>query len=208
MLVTREYNLTDFDEVAISSAFQVDITRAERYSVSVTVDDNLEKYLDVEKRGSVLYIGIDSVTLMNQATLKASITLPDLRALEVSGASSVDISGFRPTSRFDLTVSGASTVRGGLDAANVRFRVSGASSVTLSGKAQDGDIEVGGASRARLEDLSFVDARVEASGASSAHVTLSGRLDAEASGASTITYAGNPTLGKISESGASSIKQR
>jgi hypothetical protein len=33
-------------------------------------------------------------------------------------------------------------------------------------------------------------------------------LDAEASGASTITYAGNPTLGKIAESGASTIKQR
>ncbi|HOU24672.1 MAG: hypothetical protein BWY10_01454 [Chloroflexi bacterium ADurb.Bin180] len=206
--VTREYDLTGFSEVVISHAFQAEVTHSESYRVSVTIDDNLERYLKVEKRGAVLYVGLESVTLMNRATLQASISLPDLRSLEASGASTVDLSGFRPTGRLNLEVSGASTVRGDLEAQDVRFRISGASTVTLKGSARDGDIEVSGASRARLEDLQLVDARVEASGASSAHVTLSGRLDAEASGASTITYGGNPTLGRISQSGASSVKQR
>jgi hypothetical protein len=49
---------------------------------------------------------------------------------------------------------------------------------------------------------------VEASGASRAEVNASGRLDAEASGASTVLYSGDPTLGRTNTSGASTIRAR
>ena len=50
--------------------------------------------------------------------------------------------------------------------------------------------------------------KVEASGASTAIVNVSGRLDAEASGASKVEYLGEPTLGNIDESGASRVVPR
>jgi hypothetical protein len=52
------------------------------------------------------------------------------------------------------------------------------------------------------------DADVEASGASKATVNPSGRLDADASGASSIYYLGSPTLGKIDTSGSSTVKPK
>ncbi len=52
------------------------------------------------------------------------------------------------------------------------------------------------------------DADVEASGASTVTVNLSGTLDADASGASRVLYLGNPSLGRIDTSGASSITRR
>lgn len=207
-LVTREYDLTDLAELVIRSAFQAKISRADSFRVSVTIDDNLERYVKVEKRGTLLDVGIDGVVPIHRATLEVTITLPDLHSLDVSGASTVEMTGIVSPSRFDLTVSGASKVLGDLEAPGCKLRVSGASTVTLKGQGGDADIEVSGASRARLEDLTLADARVKATGASSAHVTLSGRLDASASSASIITYGGNPTLGTISESGASSIQQR
>jgi hypothetical protein len=39
-------------------------------------------------------------------------------------------------------------------------------------------------------------------------INARGRLDANVSGASTLAYVGNPTLGETSTSGASSIKRR
>ena len=52
------------------------------------------------------------------------------------------------------------------------------------------------------------DANVEASGASEVTVNASGRLDADASGASDVYYLGSPILGRIDTSGASSVERK
>jgi hypothetical protein len=52
------------------------------------------------------------------------------------------------------------------------------------------------------------DASVEASGGSEVTVNVSGRLDADASGGSRVFYLGSPALGKIDESGGSTVRPR
>ena len=86
--------------------------------------------------------------------------------------------------------------------------MSGASTVRLNGRGGNSNIVVSGASTADLEDFALEDAQVEVSGASTAIVNVSGRLDAEATGASKVEYQGEPTLGKIDESGASRVVPR
>jgi hypothetical protein len=207
-LVTREMDFSGFKRLDISSAFVADVTQADTYSVVITVDDNLVDHLDVSKRGDTLYVGRDNVSLLGQATLRAKITMPTLEGLQASGASKVTATGFRSTAPLDLDVSGASSFDGEINSGDVHIRASGASSVTLDGSGGNGDIGVSGASRARLEGFAVQDATVEASGASSATVNVAGRLNAEASGASTILYVGNPQLGRIDQSGASSVKPK
>ena len=48
---------------------------------------------------------------------------------------------------------------------------------------------------------------IDFSGASRASLNINGRLDVSLSGASSVEYTGNPTLGEMDISGASSIKQ-
>jgi hypothetical protein len=207
-LVTSEMNLSGFTRLVISHAFVADVTQSDSYSVVITVDDNLVDHLDVSKRGDTLYVGMDNTSLFGDVTLRAKITMPTLEALEASGASKVTATGFRSSTRLDLEASGASSIGGEIDCGDVQVRVSGASSVTLDGSGGNGDIGVSGASRARLEGFALQDADVEASGASSATVNVAGQLNAQASGASTILYVGNPRLGRIEQSGASSVKPK
>jgi len=56
-VITRTVDLTNFDRVAVSHAFKVDIRQGEAFSVVVRIDDNLEKYLEMGKQGSTLKIG-------------------------------------------------------------------------------------------------------------------------------------------------------
>ena len=207
-LVTQEMNLSGFTRLDISNAFVADVRQSDTYRVEITVDDNLVDHLDVSKRGDTLYVGLDEISLLGDVTLRATIAMPSLEGLEASGAANVTAAGFRTSARFDLEVSGASTFRGEIDCGDIYMRVSGASTVTLDGSGRNGDIGVSGASRARLEGFTLQDVDMEASGASSVTVNLTGRLDAEASGASTIRYLGNPRLGRIEESGASSVGPR
>jgi hypothetical protein len=108
----------------------------------------------------------------------------------------------------DVTVSGASTVSGDITAGNVDFDISGASTIQLEGSANDMVADVSGASRFNLDDFIVNNADVDISGASTGTINLNGRLDASVSGASTLLYIGEPAMGTIDISGASTLRKK
>ncbi len=203
--VTQTYDFSNFDKLSISHAFQAEVTAGDGYSVEVMVDDNLVDRLRVEQRGDTVAIGLDPTTALSNATLRARVTMPALASLDASGASRVTLSGFRSSSDMRVDASGASTVSGDLESGDLNADVSGASTLRLRGSGDALRAVASGASTADLSDFAVADADVEASGASRINVNASGRLNAEASGASSVRYTGNPTLGRISESGGSSV---
>jgi hypothetical protein len=209
-VVTQEEDISGFDRVALSNAFKVDIRQGETFSVVVRVDDNLLDHLVVKKRGSTLKIGLMpglSPTLQN-TTQEAEVTMPELTGLHLSGAPHATVSGFKSTNHLDVDVSGASNLRGEIEAGDGRFDVTGASSVTLRGSAGDVIVDARGSSCVDLADFPVADANVKAVGASNVTVNPSGILDADAIGASHVYYVGNPRLGSWDASTASSIKRK
>ena len=227
-LKTEEYNYSGFDQVEISSAFEVEIVQSSSYSVVVTVDDNLLKYVDVSKEGETLKIGLKTATLLGPKTLKAKVTMPQLSSLDLSGATHGSVSGFSSKESLDIEVSGvssielvnisagtvkfdvsgASKITGDINAGNTKFDIGGASTVQLEGSANDIVATVDGASRFNLGGFTVNNANVSLSGSSTGTVNLSGRLDADLSGASKLGYIGEPTLGRMSITGASTLNKK
>jgi hypothetical protein len=222
-LETEEHAFTDFTAVEIDSAFDFEIKQSSSYSINVTADDNVIDYVQVSKDGQTLKIGlktglhIGSVTLkigfgifprLESLTLKASVTMPLLHELTASGASHGTVSDFSSTDDLDITVSGASRVTGNITAGDVEFGISGASTIQLEGSANDIDAGVSGASHLNLEDFIVNNADVNMSGASAGTVNLNARLDANLSGASRLWYIGEPIMGDINTSGASTISKK
>ncbi len=207
-LETEEYAFTDFNAVEISSAFEFEIEQSNSYSIEVTADDNVMEYVRVSQDGQTLKIGLRTATWFGPVTLKASVTMPELGGLEVSGASRGTVSGFSSTEDLAIKVSGASRVTGDITVGDVDFDISGASSVELDGSANDITADVSGASSLKLDDFTVSNANVDLSGASSGTINLDGRLDADLSGASRLRYIGEPTMGTIDTSGASTISQK
>jgi len=207
-LTTEDYAFTNFTKVEIGSAFDFEIKQSSSYKISVTVPDCLTDYVQVFKDGQTLKIRLVTVTWLGPVTLRASVTLPQLRDLTVSGASRGTISDFSSTEDLNITVSGASRVTGDITANNVEFDISGASTIQLEGSANDMVADVSGASSFNLGDFTVNNADVDFSGASSGTVNLNGRLDADLSGASRLWYIGEPTMGNIDISGASTISKK
>ena len=227
-LATWDMDYSDFNRIDAGYAFDVDINKADSYLVSITVDDNLYEYLDIRKSGDTLYIGLKPNHNYTNVTRKATINLPDLHSLELSGASQGDVSGFSASHSMDfdlsgaskmemshmkasdtsLELSGASKASGSIEIADGRFNLSGASSIELEGSAKDISLGASGASKADLADFPAVDAEVNLSGASGAAINARGRLDVDLSGASRLNYSGNPILGSINVSGGSTISQK
>jgi hypothetical protein len=207
-LEIETYAFTDFNKVEISSAFEFEIEQSSSYSIEITADDNIMEYVRVSQDGQTLKIGLRPATWIGPATLKASVTMPELSGLDVSGASRGTVSNFSSTEDLDIVVSGASRVTGDIVAGNVDFDISGASTVQLEGSADDMVADVSGASSLHLDDFTVNNADVDFSGASSGTVNLDGRLDADVSGASRLWYIGEPTMGNIDTSGASTVSKK
>ncbi len=227
--VEKSYDYKDFTSISAGWAFRVEVTRADAYSVKISVDDNLEQYLDVSKDGSTLKITMQNGYIYSNTHFEAVVTTPRLEELNISGASRGTVSGFKSAddfrlevsgasqatladmavNRLTIEVSGASRATGNVDASgNTSIQVSGASTVNIDGKGVDADIEVSGASTADLTDFAVRDARANVSGASNATVSASGTISGDVSGASHLYYTGSPTLGRISTSGASSVSKK
>lgn len=207
-LETRQYVLSDFSRVEVGSAFEFEIVRSDSYSVSVTADDNAFEHIEVAKEGDTLKIGLKTIPGIVPTTMEAVVTMPQLRGLVISGASRGTIAGFSSAENIDIRVSGASKVTGDITAGDAEFDVSGASTVQLEGSAGDMVADVSGASRFKLGDFMVNNADVVFSGASSGTVNVTGRLDADLSGASKLNYIGEPTMGTINTSGASTLSKK
>lgn len=206
--VTREFDLTGFTRVAAGSAFHVKISQGTQISVAVTVDDNLVDYLDVSQSGDTLRLFLKPNVNIRNATLRAVVILPELIGLDLSGATGTTVAGFSSEKPLDVELSGASHLRGDIQSGEAKFGVSGAAKVELRGGAGHLTIKASGASSVNLEGYASKDTVVDAEGASHVTVNASGRLDARASGASSIRYAGQPESVHPHTSGASSVRRK
>jgi hypothetical protein len=209
-VVTQEEPISGFDKVDISQSFEVDISQGENFSVIIRVDDNLVEHLQVVKQDNTLKIGLKpnrNYTASN-VTLEAEVTMPELTGLDLSGASQATISGFKSTNDLSVDLSGSSSLVGDIEAAKTNFDLSGSSDAKLSGSGQETTIDVAGGSQIDLSNFPVAEVTVNAAGGSTATVNASGRLNADASGASQIHYLGDPILGEIDSSGASSVEHR
>ena len=154
-------------------------------------------------------------------TLAARVTLPHLKGLEVSGASTVDgvttgddleldVSGAGKTTlkgagNVTMDVSGASRVDGAVLWDELSGDVSGASVVAFTGSADSLRLDVSGGSSLDLLGLVVQDADLTLSGGSRGEVLVGRTLAVDASGGSRLEYAGDPQLGSIDTSGGSVV---
>jgi len=232
-VVTEEKDFTDFTHLQVEGTFDVEIIQSESFSITITADESLFDYIEVSKLEGTLRIHLNPRHTFTDftfaaKTLKAEVTMPNLYGLQLSGATSATATGFKSSEDFNLEVSGASSldmgdiearnmklevsgassISGNMTADDVEFDISGASSVDLEGSANDIILSLSGASQIDLIGLPLNYASINLSGASEASLNVKGRLDAVLTDASRLYFQGNPTMGDISVTGASTIKHK
>jgi len=223
--VTKQYDYTGFTGLRVDNAFAATVTRGDAFAVSVTVDDNLVKYLRIEVKGDTLRICLDPTVDYHNTTLKATVTMPNLRAMEVNGGATADVQGFTSQDSLDLLLSGAgkadftgmsagkvtinvsggARLSGGLQAQEFNGEVSGAGQVSFEGSASRAKLEASGAGKLDLKTFTVQEADLQLSGGANGTVSVTGTLNVEASGGAHLDYYGSPTVGKMDVSGGAQV---
>lgn len=184
-LQTEKRALADFTAIEVGGAFEVEVVAQKEFSVEIEADDNLLPLIETEVRGGTLEISTKQ-RISSKQRLRVRISAPNIESVQVSGASKLSLANLKNDS--------------------LKVDLSGASKVRVDGETRNLEIEMSGASKVDAENLKAENVTVDASGASSAAVSVSGDLKADLSGASNVTYTGNPRNLQKSTSGASSVR--
>src|SRR6185503_16319501 len=177
-----------FHAINVSNAFEVYITQGNEDAVAISATtDEYKKKIITEVKNGVLIVKFDNDKKFwknlntSKHKLKAYISIKKIDALNVSGACNVYFEQGLSAEGLSVALSGASDMKGKIDAKTLKVDISGASSASISGNAPTLDIEASGASDFKGFDLvtNFCDAK--ASGASSINITVNKELNANAS---------------------------
>lgn len=208
-IISQSRQTGSFDAIDVGGAIEVYIRQDSSSAVRVETDENLQELVEVYEQSGVLYIEPRNNYNLKPSNnrIKVYVSAPRFRSIEVSGASNVyGENRITETEKISIGLSGASNVKLDAKAPSFDIDMSGASDIKLSGETRDLRVKGSGASGAKCLDMKAENVTVDISGASSAEVFASVKLDAEASGASGVKYRGDASVSQHT-SGAGSVKK-
>ena len=133
-VITEQRDFADFTAVDVRNVFEAEIVQSDSFNFSITADDNVLAHVIVSRDEATLRIRLEP-RLYRHITMKIKIAMPDLRELDLRGASRVTVKGFESSRDLDIDISGASSLTGDIKAGGVTIEALGASRVTLAGSA-------------------------------------------------------------------------
>ena len=204
-----------FHAIRVSNAFEVYISQGAEDAVAISASkpEYKEKIITKVENG-VLIIRFESDKKFwnglrgDRQKLKAYISIKKIDRLDVSGACDVFFEQGLSAEELVVNLSGASNMKGKIDAKKLSVDISGASDGTISGNAADLKVVASGASDFKGFDMvtNYCDAK--ATGASSVNITVNKELSAHASGASSVRFKGEGLIRDIKTSGASNVSRK
>ncbi len=213
-MARKEFDFTGFTEVEVRNALKVEVRRGDAFSVAVEADEQALADVKVSLTGDRLIAKLEArwghvgLLFKGVSSPKVSVTMPDLKYLELAAASRGEVNGFNELENFQAILAGASSLTGNVGAKTMKLEAGAASHFELSGNAASAEIELTAASNANLEKMNIGDARIKLAGAASMTINMTGKLDADVSGASSLRWLGTPALGDVKITGASTFAKK
>jgi Putative auto-transporter adhesin, head GIN domain len=187
--VKKDVPISNFKQLDISSALNVEYVKGATYKVEISAPSRYLDNIKVSQKGQVLVLKLDckSCNTRTGESFNVVVTAPEIEAVSVSGACSFTSNNTLKNGKFKLNVSGASNAKLDLLVTDLHLEVNGASSAKLSGTAKKVEAEVSGASSLKAKELQAENMTIKCEGVSNANVNVSESLKATSSGMSKVT---------------------
>ncbi len=206
--ITSEFrDITGYDKLEVNDAFEVEVNYSETSQpIEIIANDNLHEYIEVVKNADVLRVGLqNSISISGNAKIKVVLTTDYLTGYTVNGASLISLKDTIRANQVAINLTGASKMDGTMIIQNLSVDMREASFLDITGETTDLNLTASGASRMSGYAFGCLDLDADLSGASEAELTVNGKININASGASILRYRGNATIESQHLTGASTI---
>lgn len=208
--VTRENALDgELKGVRTNSVIDVVLDPELKDTFILEGDSNILDVVSADQVGGVLELGFKGHTnIMSPVNVKVYVPFMDSGILEASSVGSITMkSGVLKGDSFRLAASSVGRIDLNIQTEELIANASSTGSITLTGRADKADITLSSVGSFEGYGLWIVDARVTVSSTGSAHLMVSGTLDANVSSVGSVIYGGAPEV-NVTGDGLGTVKPR
>lgn len=198
-----------FDALEISGSAAVRLLQGSEEDVFIEGDEDAQRSVVLElRRGTLQVRPAGGWKFWSARRVQMTVTVRELRRVTISGAADLVAPQPLRAERLEIGISGAGLARfDHLQAAQLRFHVSGAGDGQFAGRVGELQLSVSGRGEFRGEHLQCERAQVSVSGIGEVQVWATQQLVVGVSGIGTVEYWGTPQLVRRS-SGIARIQER
>jgi len=176
-----------FTKIHVSGALYVELSQGNSCSVQIE-PESAKDLVEVEVQNGILFLKNATHKIDRKEKVVVKVSVQDLKELHMSGATSLISVNQLGAETLTLEADGASNVNLSLKATKLKGDFSGASDIEIAGICETMNLDVSGASQAKLFDLVVKKVTLDNSGAAQVDLSISEELKADGSGASTTYY--------------------
>lgn len=190
--ITRTYDFKGFDAISIGGVYEVDVKVGDSHSVTVSGRVKDMERVDVSIEDGRLILGTKKRKTKKKdhhgENVVATVTLPQLNALKISGVATGDVEGVK--------------------AETFELKVSGVAEIDIEGKCDRLKAKVSGVGELNAKDFKCKTSDISLSGVGEMSVYASNSIDISANGVGSVDVYGNPGTVKKNKSMFTTIKMK
>ena len=209
--VTIERSTGDYDRIAVSGWFDVDLVSGNEGEITLQGEENLLEYIITEVKDGKLVIKTEKGVNLKSSSWKSEIriTVPVQSISSVSMSGSGDIVGKTKikSDKFSTAMSGSGDITLDIESNSLSASMSGSGDITLSGTTKDFDATISGSGDIEAYNLEADNVSATVSGSADIQVTAKKSIKARVSGSGDISYRGNPEKVDTKTSGSGDISK-
>ncbi len=209
--VTIDRSVGDYDAVALSGWFDVDLVDGKEGEITLEGESNLLEYIKTEVKDGKLVIKTEKGVNLKPSSwndgIRITVPIESISSLALSGSGDIVGKKTIKTNNFKTAMSGSGDITVSVEANSVDASMSGSGDITLSGNTDDFEATISGSGDIKAYDLDADNVDATVSGSADIKVTANKTLKARVSGSGDISYRGNPDKVDTKASGSGDISK-
>ena len=206
---TKKISVSGFTKLDLKVPLNVTVRPGKEFSLTLVVrDSEVAEKISAEVHGDTLVISANEHSLRTHGKDKATLTLPDLRGVSISGSGDVDVAGFDQGAGMSLDIAGSGDITYSGKSSALAVAIAGSGNVKLNGSTGSLSVVIEGSGDLQASEFSAKNASVAVSGSGDADLRVSGgAVQFTVNGSGDIRWTGDASVVSAVTHGSGSIKK-
>lgn len=208
-LVTADRHVGDYDALAVSGWFDIDLVDGREGELILKGDENLLEYVVTEVDGGKLTIkvkrGFNLSPSKSSRGIHITVPVESIDRVNLSGSGDIVGKTTIKTSNFKTAMSGSGDITLDIESNSIVAAMSGSGDMNLSGSTEHLEVSISGSGDIKAYGLEADNVEATISGSADIEITANESLKARVSGSGDISYRGNPKKIDTKTSGSGDI---
>jgi len=226
-ITTKTLSTEDYDIIKVFGSIDVHLEKGTEGEITVTTDENLHEYVEINVVDEKLTIKTKSKTsYKTKHGIHITVPFKDISEVRLKGSGDIDtkdpiianefytlvdgsgdINLVVEATEIEARVAGSGDIKLEIEASEVKASVAGSGDIYCAGTTSNLEVDVNGSGDFRGYDLNAQNTDVSVNGSGDAKVVAKEKLMARVNGSGDVRYKGNPKNRDVKTSGSGDVTE-